>query len=203
MAARVQRIEDLDRIDVAGVHWRPLRRTLGITAFGTNAYTADAGEEVVEPHVESTGDEEMYVVLTGAARFEVAGDSFDAGPGTVVFLPDGGDHRRAVATEDGTVILAVGGRPGTITPSAWEWRFAAAPARDAGDFDQAYAICSEGLDVHPEEANLHFDLACLAALGGHRERALEHLRRAIDLNPRARVWMQTEEDLASIRDQVG
>lgn len=202
MAARVQRIEDLDRIDVAGVHWRPLRRTLGITAFGTNAYTADAGEEVVEAHEEGSGDEEMYVVVMGAARFEVAGESFDAGPGTVVFLPDGEDHRRAMATEDGTVILAVGGVPGTITPSAWEWRFAAAPARDAGDFDRAYEICAEGLALHPKEANLHFDLACFAALGGQRERALEHLRKAIELNPRARVWMETDDDLVSIRDQV-
>jgi hypothetical protein len=43
MAARLQRIEELDSIAVAGVHWRPLRRALGVTAFGTNAYTADAG----------------------------------------------------------------------------------------------------------------------------------------------------------------
>jgi tetratricopeptide (TPR) repeat protein len=203
MPARIQRIEDLDRIPVAGVNWRPLRRTLGITAFGTNAYTADAGEEVVEAHTEGSGHEEMYVVIAGAARFEVAGETLDAGAGTVVFLPEGEDHRRAVATEDGTTVLAVGGMPGTIAPSAWEWRFAAAPARDAGDYDRAYEICAEGLAVHPDEANLQFDLACFAALGGHRERAIEHLRKAIELNPRAREWMATDDDLVSIRDEMG
>lgn len=200
--ARVQHIDDLDCIRVAGVSWRPLRRTLGITAFGANAYTADAGEEVVEAHFETSGQEEMYVVIRGAARFEVAGKTFDARAATIVFLPDGADHRRAVATQDGTMILAVGGMPGTITPPAWEWRFAAAGARSAGDFDRAYAICAEGLAFHPEEANLQFDLACLAAVGGHRERALEHLRKAIALNSRARVWMATEDDLISIRDEV-
>ena len=50
MPARVARLEDLDRIDAGGVHWRPVRRTLGISAFGTNAYSADADEHVVEPH---------------------------------------------------------------------------------------------------------------------------------------------------------
>ena len=81
MAARVQRIDELDSISVAGVNWRPLRRTLGVTAFGTNAYTADAGEEIVEDHDElledppegQRGHEEMYVVITGRAAFTGAG----------------------------------------------------------------------------------------------------------------------------------
>ncbi len=33
--------------------WKPVRKTLGLTAFGINAYTAaSAGDEVVEDHDE-------------------------------------------------------------------------------------------------------------------------------------------------------
>src|SRR5215212_3326634 len=51
--ARVVRLDELDRIDVAGVHWHPVRKPLGITAFGINAYSADAGEHLIEEHDES------------------------------------------------------------------------------------------------------------------------------------------------------
>ena len=71
--------------------WVPLRRRLGIGAFGTNAYrAAREGDVVIEAHDESTGQEELYVVLTGRARFAVGGDEFDAPAGTALFLPQPG-----------------------------------------------------------------------------------------------------------------
>lgn len=49
--------------------WLPLRRRLGISAFGTNVYrAARAGDAVIEDHVESPGQEELYVVLAGRAQ---------------------------------------------------------------------------------------------------------------------------------------
>ena len=125
----------------------------------------------------------MYVVLSGRARFTIGEREQDAGPGTVVFFDDHTEHRVAVALENRTTVLAVGGMPGTITPSAWEWRFAAEPAYTAGDYDEAYRICAEGLEVHPEDAEIHYQLACYANRGGHAERAREHLRRALAAAP--------------------
>ena len=64
------RIDDIPPITVAGeLRWKPIRRTLGIEAFGMNAYTAEnAGDDVVERHSEATlGHEEAYVVLAGRA----------------------------------------------------------------------------------------------------------------------------------------
>ena len=56
--------------------WRPVRRRLGITAFGINAYTGEPGENVVEKHDEERlGHEELYVVVSGRARFELDGES--------------------------------------------------------------------------------------------------------------------------------
>jgi hypothetical protein len=46
---RTLRIDDVEGLPVLGtLMWRPVRRSLGITAFGINAYTAgNAGDEVV------------------------------------------------------------------------------------------------------------------------------------------------------------
>ncbi len=64
----VMRLDEIEAIPVAGVRWKPVRRTLGIEAFGINAYTGDAGEHVVEEHDEqgggAGGHEEVYAVIT-------------------------------------------------------------------------------------------------------------------------------------------
>ncbi len=113
------------------VRWRPLRYHLGIEAFGTNAFAADAGERVIERHDELGGDggvepvdqQEMYVVVRGAARFTVGGETFDAPAGEVVFVHDPAAVREAFATQDRTLVLAVGGAVGSaFTPSQWERR---------------------------------------------------------------------------------
>jgi hypothetical protein len=55
--------------------WVPVRRRLGIGAFGVNAFrAARKGDAVVEDHVESPGQEELYVVLRGRARLVVGED---------------------------------------------------------------------------------------------------------------------------------
>jgi len=110
--------------------WKPLRHHLGIGAFGVNAWLAPgAGNQAVERHDEApeeggtNGHEELYVVLRGTARFTVAGESFDAPAGTLVFISDPALVREAVAAEDDTVVLAVGAARGVaFTPSDWETR---------------------------------------------------------------------------------
>ena len=85
---RTVRIGDIEPIPILDgeLEWRPIRRTLGIEAFGINAYTANAGELVVEEHDETGAGaghhEELYVVVTGRATFSVDGKSFDAPVGT-------------------------------------------------------------------------------------------------------------------------
>ena len=111
--------------------WKPLRHHLGIGAFGVNAWLAPgAGNQAVERHDEApeeggtNGHEELYVVLRGTARFTVAGESFDAPAGTLVFISDPALVREAVAAEDDTVVLAVGAARGVaFTPSDWETRW--------------------------------------------------------------------------------
>jgi hypothetical protein len=76
---RTLRIDDTDGLPVLGtLMWQPVRRPLGISAFGINAYTAGkAGDEVVEEHTEQA-EEEAYVVIRGHATFTVDGEEIDA-----------------------------------------------------------------------------------------------------------------------------
>jgi tetratricopeptide (TPR) repeat protein len=46
----------------------------------------------------------------------------------------------------------------------------------------------------------HYNLACLEALTGNREGAIEHLRRAIELDPQAKEWAADDEDFDALRD---
>lgn len=121
--------------------WKPVRRELGISAFGTNAYVAEnAGDVVVEPHDElddagegDRGHQEIYLVLGGSARFTVDGEEFDVVKGGLVFLEDPALQRKAVALEPGTIVFAVGAAPGEVfVPSDWEDDFLRRGKRDAG-----------------------------------------------------------------------
>ena len=107
------RIDDVEGLPVLGtLMWQPIRRPLGITAFGINAYTAgNPGDEVVEEHTEQT-HEEAYVVIRGHATFTVDSEEIDAPWGTIVFLDDPKQQRHAIAKEAGTTVLAIGGEPG-------------------------------------------------------------------------------------------
>jgi hypothetical protein len=201
--ARVRRIDELEQIEVAGVRWRPVRRSLGITGFGINGYSADAGQRLIEEHDETgdgaAGHEELYVTLQGHARFNVDGVEIDAPAGTLVFVPEPDARRSAVAIADTTTVMVVGGHAGTITPSAWEYYFAAAPAVRAGDPRRAYQIAAAGLGEHSDNASMHFNLACFAALAGDPGGACEHLAKAFALNPQTREWAASDSDLDSIR----
>lgn len=103
--------------------WLPLRDALDIGAFGVNAWRADAGGQLIERHDEADeGHEELYVVIRGRARFEIAGETLDAPFGTALAIPPEAE-RYAEALEDGTLVLTVGARRGeAFSPSPWEER---------------------------------------------------------------------------------
>jgi tetratricopeptide (TPR) repeat protein len=200
------RIDEVTPITVAGeLRWRPIRRTLGIEAFGMNAYTAEnVGDDVVERHTESSlGHEEAYVVLTGRATFELDDETLDAPAGTIVFLRDPAVRRYARAAEPHTTVLAVGGKPGeAYTPSAWEWYFEAERFRDPLDPEAALRLMDEANERFPDHAGVTYSTACWLALAGREDEALEALRRAVELDPRTREWAAGDEDLVSIRDRL-
>ena len=197
-------LDDLDAVPIGDLTWRPVRRALGTTAFGVSAWTAaHPGDHLIEPHDETTagaaGHEELYLVLRGRARFTVAGDTFDAAPGTFVQVAVG-THREAVAAEADTAVVVIGGVPGAALPvSAHEFFAAAEPAYRAGDYARAVEIASEGLADWPDHGLLNYQLACYLALAGRLEEARTHLERAFAGDERTRAWAAQDADLAALR----
>ena len=193
-------------ITVAGeLHWKPIRRTLGIEAFGINAYTGDnVGDDVVERHTEQTlGHQEAYVVLAGRATFELDDEPLDAPAGTVVFLRDPSVRRYATAAEPGTTVLAIGGKPGeAYTPSAWEWYFEAERFRDPLDPEAALRLMDEANERFPDHVGVMYSTACWLALAGRNDEAWETLQRTIEREPKTREWAKDDEDLAAFRDRL-
>lgn len=196
-------IDELDRVEMPdGFVWRPVRRRFGIRAFGTNAYTPGATGQVVEEHTEETyGHEELYLVLRGRVRFMVGDDEHELGPGQLVFVRDPSLRRAAVAITDDAAVLAVGGKPGEPHEvSAWEYIFLSSGPTRSGRFDEARSILREGLEAKPGSPALVYTCACVEALAGERDEALQLLDQAIANDERFRGYAQRDEDFASIRD---
>ncbi len=202
---RVLNLEEIEAIAGPGtLSWLPVRYTLGVRAFGCNAYIAhDVGQDVVEPHTENAelAHEELYFVARGRARFMIDEQTYDAPAGTYVFIPDPASHRHAVAAEPGTTVLSFGGPP-TFEPSAWEWGFRAAPLART-DPERAREILDEGLALDSESPTLHYGMACLEALTGERASAIASLRRAIELEPELSSRAREDSDLEALRDDPG
>ncbi|MDX6480969.1 MAG: hypothetical protein QOG85_1479 [Gaiellaceae bacterium] len=107
-------------------HWIPIRHHFGIETFGMNGYQRDAGEGVVPEHDESGGPPELYYVATGHATFTVAGEEIDAPAGTCVWVTDADAKRSAVATADGTLVLAIAAASAPGQPfevDGWDSRY--------------------------------------------------------------------------------
>ena len=188
-----------------GSDWLRLRRDLDVRGFGVNAYRAQAGNTVIEEHDEvgptAARHEEFYVVLSGRARFTIAGEDVDAPAGTFVVVREPETKRGAVAEEDGTTVLVVGGAPGeAYRISPWEEAANAWPLYEAGRYDEAKAILRPVVERNPGAFWFVYNLACLESLTGEHDAALEHLRVAVDNEQRLREHARTDTDLDPLRD---
>jgi quercetin dioxygenase-like cupin family protein len=197
----VAHIDELEELPINNGEfvWRPVRRRFGITAFGTNAYTGNSGQRVIEEHAERDNHQEMYVVLRGRATFTLDDDEVDAPAGTIVFVRPN-TRRGAIAAEDGTAVLAVGAKPGVVfEPSLWEDVFVANSYAEQGELEPARAVYAELIENHPDAWQGLFNAACFEARFGDHERAFECLGRALALEPSAREYAEKDSDFDSIR----
>lgn len=199
MTYQVAGLDGLDRVPVMeGLEWRPIRLRFGIQAFGVNAYTAEnVGDWIVEEHTEgSLRHEELYIVVRGSATFTLGDEEIDAPAGTLVFVSDPDLKRKAVADAEGTMVLAVGGKPGeAFTPSAWEWYFLAYRQPP----DEGIETMRRGIEELGERGPLYYHLACLEAKAGRLDEARAHLSRAIELDPKLEENAGTDDDLKEVR----
>jgi quercetin dioxygenase-like cupin family protein len=182
--------------------WRPVRGALGTHIVGMGAYNAErAGQVVIGGHTESDdglGHEEVYVVMRGRATFTLDGDELDAPAGTFVAVIDPGVHRRAVAAEPDTVVLALGGPP-VFTPSDSEWIERARPHLRS-DPERAIAILEELRAVKPEGPVAEVAAAFLAIARGDEAGARDALAGLVARRPDLLPVLADDEDLEGLLD---
>jgi hypothetical protein len=201
----VTRLDEIDAIDDGRIRLRPVRHHFGIRTFGINAMTARAdGDRLIGEHDETEPDssEELYVVVSGHARFELDGDSHDAPAGTLVHVP-AGIKRAAFARDAGTIVLAIGGAPEgkPYEPSGWELFAPLFPLFDSGDYeegaDRAQALLAEDQSYG---ASVYYNTACFESRAGRIDAAIAHLRRAVELAPSMAELARADEDFAALRE---
>jgi mannose-6-phosphate isomerase-like protein (cupin superfamily) len=199
---RVATVDELQDIAYReDTHMRPVRHHLGISAFGTNGWTAGReGDRLMPEHEEDEDVEELYVVLRGRARFEIDGESVDAPEGTLVFVPPQ-VKRTAFAEQAGTTVLAIGsnvGRPYEVR--GWEVWAEFQREYEAGDYAAVIERAREPLEAGGYPLPL-YNLACCEALAGRKDDAIEHLRVALEGRPGLRELATKDTDLDALRDE--
>jgi mannose-6-phosphate isomerase-like protein (cupin superfamily) len=85
-----------------GVAWAEHLRVPDLSV-GTYSIPAGSTDEQ-SPHTE----DEIYVVMSGRATLESAGDSADVRPGSVIYVPAGEVHRFTGIAEDLAVVVFFG-----------------------------------------------------------------------------------------------
>ena len=198
----VARLDEIDEISDGRCPWRPVRRHFGITSFGVNAWTGHAaGDRIINEHDEADEHEELYVVHSGRATFELDGERVDAPAGTFVFARPGA-KRTAFAEEPETTIVAVGGTPGhAYEVVGWELWAPVRPLYESGQYAEAADQLRELAEAHPDYPDLLYNLACVESLAGRTADAIEHLRGAIQARERFRRLAAGDSDFDPIRDE--
>jgi len=200
----VAHLEEIDEISDGRCPKRPVRHHFGITAFGVNAWTGrEAGDRIINEHDESEEQdlqEELYLVQSGRARFELDGERVDAPAGTFVFARPS-VKRTAFAEEPGTTIVALGGVPGkAYEPYGNEVWVPLRPLYKSGQYAEVAGRLRAELEAHPEYTMLFYNLACCESLAGRKADAIEHLRVAVERSDQWRSLAAEDSDLDPIRD---
>jgi tetratricopeptide (TPR) repeat protein len=195
-------LDEIDEVDDGRCPWRPVRHHFGISSFGINAWTGhEVGDRIINEHDEKDEQEELYLVMSGRAAFEIDGERVDAPGGTFVFVPTG-QKRTAFAEEPGTTIVVVGGTPGqAYEPHGWELWAPFQPLYQSGQYAELVDQARETVEAHPEYAEPMYNLACCESLAGRPDDAIVHLRQAVEKSDRLREYAKGDSDFDPIREE--
>lgn len=204
---RSARIEEIEEITDGRVPWHPIRHHFGIEAFGVSGFTGkETGDRLINEHDEADdGQQELYLVHSGRARFELDGQPLDAPAGTLVYV-EPGVTRTAFAEEPGTTLLAVGAVAGhAYKVHGYDVWGPIQPLYQAGDYEQAAARLDDALSDDAPWWGVHYNAACIYSLVGRHDDALRHLNRARELagdEADVDAMAKSDSDLDAIRDRL-
>jgi mannose-6-phosphate isomerase-like protein (cupin superfamily) len=202
---RVARLGEIEEIDDGQRPFRAVRHHFGIRTFGITAMTAHADGDLLIPEHDETyshSSEELYVVMSGHASFELDGETQDAPAGTFIVVP-AGIKRTAVARDAGTTVLAISGGPEgkPYDLSGWEAFAPLFALFESGEYEQGADRAQALLADDPSYgASVYYNTACFESRAGRAEAAIAHLRRAVELEPSNAELARDDEDFASLRE---
>jgi mannose-6-phosphate isomerase-like protein (cupin superfamily) len=202
---KVAKLDEIDEITDGRVPWRPVRHHLGVQSFGVNAFTgAKAGDRIINEHDEAEEhdrQEELYLVHSGRARFELDGEQVDAPTGTLVYA-EPGVKRTAFAEEPGTTLIALGGVPGkAYEAGGWEVWMPFQKLYNEGKYDEAADQARPVVEASPEYAGPLYNLACVESLAGRKDDAVKHLRMSLERSDQFRSMAAEDSDFDPIREE--
>lgn len=101
--------------------WKSVRHHFGITAFGINAVSKDAGEVLIPEHDEAgSGQQEIFFVHEGEAVVTLDGEQLRAPAGSFIAV-EPATKRKLEAGASPTTVIAVGAPVGKAYEVAdWE-----------------------------------------------------------------------------------
>jgi quercetin dioxygenase-like cupin family protein len=101
--------------------WKSVRHHFGVTGFGINAVTKDAGNVLIPEHDETeSGQQELYFVHAGEVKATLDGEEVTVPAGSFVSCePEA--KRKFESTASPTTLVVIGGTPGkAYTVGPWE-----------------------------------------------------------------------------------
>lgn len=105
----VKKIDELEAI--FGGSFRRARGELGVSSFGMQIMDFPPNNDRYPEHDHAGGQEEVYLVLNGAADITIDGETVHLDPNSIIRV--GSEAKRKIVTGDeGARILALGGTPG-------------------------------------------------------------------------------------------
>jgi hypothetical protein len=197
----IARVDDIGSLQDGDHRYRPVRHHFGITSFGVTAWVGTAaGDPIIDEYDEdSQPAEELFVVVSGRAIFDLGGEQVEVAPGSLVYT-EPGTQRTAVAAEPATTILAFDGTPGkAYDATGWELWAPLVPLYDEGDHAELSARLSDLVAANPQYPMLAYNLACSESLGGRPTEAIDHLRQAIAASEKHREDAREDSDFDPIR----
>ena len=92
--------------------WKSVRHQFGITGFGVNAVTKDAGNVLIPEHDETeSGQQELYFVHAGEVKATLDGEEVTVPAGSFVHCEPGA-LRKFESAASPTTLIVIGATPG-------------------------------------------------------------------------------------------
>ena len=113
-------IAHLDEFERPFPKWALARKALGLQSFGMNVVELPPGETIPEHDETESDQEEVFIILSGAATMVIDGQDHPAPAGTFARL-DPEPQRTVVNRSDGDVTVLIVSAPRTsgYTPMDW------------------------------------------------------------------------------------